>query len=158
MARARPMHPFYAVQFLVGFPHPASLILPQSHCNVSSFAVPSGVMISRPCRTSYQSSPSSAIPCFPRDSLHVFRHPFCDVTAVWRLWSSAPSLPTHFPLDHTHLTSWHPLSLIVCPTKESLGRATNPRSCWWCLVCSLQRTDNLFREPIRNSSLKSYWI
>ena len=43
------------------------------------FRGPSGVMISRPCRTSYQSSPSSAIPCFPRDSLHVFRHPFCDV-------------------------------------------------------------------------------
>ena len=48
----------------------------------SSFTVPSGVMISHPCRTSYQSSPSSAIPCFPRDSLCAFRRPFCDVTAV----------------------------------------------------------------------------
>ena len=48
----------------------------------SSFTVPSGVMISRPCRTSYQSSPSSAIPCFPRDSLCAYRRPFCDVTAV----------------------------------------------------------------------------
>ena len=48
----------------------------------SSFTVPSGVMISRLCRTSYQSSPSSAIPCFPRDSLRAFRRPFCDVTAV----------------------------------------------------------------------------
>ena len=47
-----------------------------------SFTVPSGVMISRPCRTSYQSSPSSAIPCFPRDSLCAYRRPFCDVTAV----------------------------------------------------------------------------
>ena len=36
----------------------------------SSFTVPSGVMISRPCRTSYQSSPFIAIPCVPHDSLH----------------------------------------------------------------------------------------
>ena len=52
----------------------------QSH--LFSFTVTSGVMISRPCRTSYQSSPSSAIPCFPRDSLCAYRRPFCDVTAV----------------------------------------------------------------------------
>ena len=58
-------------------------------------------MINRPCCTSYQTSPSSAIPCFPRDSLHAFKHPFCDVTAVWRLWCSTPSLPTHFPGSHT---------------------------------------------------------
>ena len=66
----------------------------------SFFAFPLEVMISRPCRTSYQSSPSSTIPCFPLDLLHVFRHPFCDV-AVWRLWSATPSLVIHFPLDHT---------------------------------------------------------
>ena len=58
-------------------------------------------MISRPCRTAYQSSPSSAIPCFPRDSLCAYRRPCCDVTAVSRLWSSTSSLPTYFPLDHT---------------------------------------------------------
>ena len=70
----------------------------------SSFTVPSGVMISRPCRTSYQYSPSSAIPCFPRDSLRAYRRPFCDVTAVCRIWSttsSTSSLLIHFPLDHT---------------------------------------------------------
>ena len=48
----------------------------------SSFAIPSGVMNSHPCRTSYQSSPSRGIPCVPRYSFHAFRHQFCDVTAV----------------------------------------------------------------------------
>ena len=66
----------------------------------SSFAVPSVVMISRPCCTSYQSSPFIAISCVPRHSLHAFSHPFCDVATVCRIWSSTPSLPAHFPLDH----------------------------------------------------------
>ena len=88
---------------------PLSLSLcPPPHCCLSSFTVPSGVMISRPCHTSYQSSPFIAISWVPRYSLHAFIHPFCDVATVWRLWSSTPSLPAHFPLDHalpvyTHL-------------------------------------------------------
>ena len=81
-----------------------------------SCGVPSVVNISCPCRTSYQSSPSGAISCFPRDSLHVFRHTCCDVTAVWCLWSSTHSLPTHFLLDHT----LHQLAPAVsyCVSKE----------------------------------------
>ena len=62
----------------------------------SSFTVPS---VSRPCRTSYQSSPFIAISCVPPYSLHAFSHPFRDVATVWHLWSSTPSLPAHFPLD-----------------------------------------------------------
>ena len=89
--------------------HCTSSNFPMRHS--SSFAVPSGVMISRPCRTSYQSSSFSSISCVPRDSLHAFRHPFCYVTAVRRIWSYTPSLPTPFPLYNTH----HPPSVIVCP-------------------------------------------
>ena len=118
-------------------------------CFVLSFTVPPGVMISRPCRTSYHSSPSSAIPCFPRDSLHVFRHPLCDVTAVFGL--PRPRFPLTFPWI-THFTSSHPPSLIVCPKKESLRRTTNPRSCLVVLSsvrillsvrCSVQLTRNI---------------
>ena len=38
-------------------------IMKRSNVSSSSFAMPSGVMISYPCHTSYQSSPSSAITC-----------------------------------------------------------------------------------------------
>ena len=116
----------------------------------SSFTVPPGVMISRPCRTSYQSSPSSAIPCFPRDSLCAYKRPFCDVTYnVFGL----PHL--RFPLTFpwiTQFTSSHPPSLMVCPKKESLRRATNPRSCLVVpssvrmlssVLCSVQLTRNI---------------
>ena len=37
----------------------------------------------------------------PSWSFNAFRHPFCDITAVWRISSSTLSLPTHIPLDHT---------------------------------------------------------
>ena len=62
----------------------------------SSFAVPSGVMISHPCRTSYQYSPSCAIMCVLRDLLHASRHPVCDVTSVRHISSS---------------TQWRPVAL-----------------------------------------------
>ena len=71
----------------------------------SSFTVPSGVMISRPYRTSNQSFPFIAI-CVSlviRSISDAFIHPLCDVATVWRLWSSTPSLPAHFPLDHAPL-------------------------------------------------------
>ena len=79
-------------------------------------AVPSGVMISRPCRTSHQSSPSSAIPCVPRDSLHALSYHvvvllLCDVIGLPRR-----RFPLTFPWI-THFTSSHPLSPIVCPKK-----------------------------------------
>ena len=113
--------------------------------------VPSGVMISRPCRISYQSSPFSAIPCFPRDSLHAL-----DIHFVMLLLYDILCLPClRFPLTFpwiTHSTSSLPPSLIVCPMKESLRCTTNPRSCLVVLrsvrilssvQCSVQLTHNI---------------
>ena len=126
----------------------------------SSFAVPSGVMTIRPCRSSCQSSPSSAIPGFPRDSLCAYRRPFCDVTAVWRLCSSTHSLPTYFPLDHTLHQLAPALSDGVSKEGECFRRTTNPRSCLAVLNsvrilssvrCSVQRTRNI-RQYIHSSA------
>ena len=81
-----------------------------------SFTVPSGVIIGL----------SLVIRSMLSD-IHV-----CDVATVWRLRSSTPSLPTHFPWI-THFTSSHPPSLIVCPKNESLRRTTNPSCCMFVL-------------------------
>ena len=42
-----------------------------------------------------------------------FRPSLCDVTTVWRLWSSSPSVPTHFPLCH----AIHQLTYRLCGHK-----------------------------------------
>ena len=96
-------------------------------CNatLSSFAVPPGLMISRPCCTSHQSSQSSAIPRVPCDLFHAFSHPFCDVTTVWRRRSSTPSLPIHFPLAVTHTSPAHTRRLWLCGQEEAYFAAHN---------------------------------
>ena len=109
-------------------------------------------MISRPCRTSYQSSPFSAIPSLVIRSMlsniHVMMLLRYDVFDLPRL-----CFPFTFPWI-THLSSSHPPSLIMCTEKESLRRTTNPRSCLVVLSsvrilssvrCSVQLTRNIRR-------------
>ena len=64
-------------------------------------------------------------PVFHRDSLCAYRRPFCDVIAVWRLWSSTSSLPTHFPLDHT-------LQQLAPAVSKEGEFATYNKAVWWC--------------------------
>ena len=98
-------------------------------CLASSFTVPSGVMISRPCRTSYQSSPSSAIPCFHHDSLCAYRRPFCDVTAVWRLWSSTCLATMSNNNYYDYIVNW--CSSITCNWCVSLDITFRWQSEMW---------------------------
>ena len=90
---------------------------------------------------SHQSSPSSAI---PGDLFYTSTHSFCDVATIWCLRSSMPSLPIHFPLNHTlsqlalcgqrRVCGAQQIRVWVCSvrsTTDSLHPMVHPQFCWF---------------------------
>ena len=88
----------------------------------------------------------SRVICSLLPTIHFVMLLLCDVLGFPRR-----RVPLTFPCI-THFTGSHPPSLIAWPKKESLRRATNPRSCLvvlssdrilWSVRCSVQLTRNI---------------
>ena len=100
-------------------------------------------MISRPCRTSQQSSPSRAVPC---DSFHDFKHPFYDVAVTCYCMTSLVfhAFTSHslYPVSQTSPARTRRLWLCkqsrrVCYAQQILEAVCGVKLCENTFVCSV---------------------